>query len=129
MNIFLWIVQGLLAVHTVMGAVWKFSHSAEQTMPSLGAIPQGMWLTMSGLEMLCAIALIIPAFSRSLTYLPIVAAGMIAAEMLLFTGLHFYSGSAAMGPVVYWLIVFAICGLIIYGRLNLRAEGLQAIGA
>jgi hypothetical protein len=42
MNILLWILQILLALHTAMGAVWKFSHSAEQTMPSLKAIPHGV---------------------------------------------------------------------------------------
>ena len=31
MNIFLWVLQIILALHTAVGAVWKFSHSAEQT--------------------------------------------------------------------------------------------------
>lgn len=46
MNIGLWILQVLLALHTVMGSVWKFSNS-EQTVPSLSAIPHGIWLAMS----------------------------------------------------------------------------------
>ena len=46
MNILLWILQILLALHTTMGAVWKFSNS-EQTVHSLSAIPHGVWLTMS----------------------------------------------------------------------------------
>ena len=42
-NVVLWILQVLLALHTAMGAVWKFSNS-EQTVPSLQAIPHGAWL-------------------------------------------------------------------------------------
>ena len=61
MNVLLWILQILLALHTIMGALWKFSHSAEQTMPSLKAIPHGVWLAMSLIELLCAVALILPA--------------------------------------------------------------------
>jgi len=40
--------------------------------------------------------------------------------MLLFSGLHFYSGDANYGPMVYWLIVAAICAFIAYGRFVLK---------
>jgi hypothetical protein len=46
-----------------MGAVRKFSNS-EQTVPSLNAIPHGVWMAMSVLELLCSGCLILPAFSR-----------------------------------------------------------------
>ena len=119
MNILLWVLQVLLALHTIMGAVWKFSHSAEQTMPSLSAIPPGVWLAMSVIELLCALALILPAFNKSLGNLATIAAAIIAAEMLLFCGLHLYSGDANYGPMIYWLVVAAICAFIAYGRFVL----------
>jgi hypothetical protein len=119
MNILLWVLQVLLAVHTAIGAVWKFSNPA-QTVPSLKAIPDGVWLGMSVLELLCALALILPAFSKSLGMLVPIAAAFIAAEMLLFTGLHLYSGEAGYGPVIYWLVVAAVCAFIAYGRLVLK---------
>lgn len=120
MNILLWVLQILLALHTAIGAVWKFSNSAEQTMPSLAAIPHGAWLAMSVIELLCALALILPAFNKSLAILVPVAAACIAAEMLLFTGLHIYSGDANYGPMIYWLVVAAICTFIAYGRFVLK---------
>lgn len=46
MNILLWVLQALLALHTFTGAVWKWSNP-EQTVPSLKAIPHGIWLAMS----------------------------------------------------------------------------------
>jgi hypothetical protein len=120
MNILLWVLQILLALHTVIGAVWKFSNSAEQTMPSLAVIPHEVWLAMSVLELLCSLGLILPAFNKRLAILAPIAATCIAAEMLLFSGVHIYSGDANYGPMIYWLVVAAICTFIAYGRFVLK---------
>jgi hypothetical protein len=123
MNILLWVLQILLALHTVMGAVWKLFNSAEQTMPSLTAIPDGVWLAMSAFELLCSVGLILPAFNKSLSVLAPLAAACIAVEMLLFSGLHLYSGDANFGPVIYWLVVAAISTFIAHGRFVLQPFG------
>jgi uncharacterized membrane protein len=120
MNILLWVLQIFLALHTVMGAVWKFSHSAEQTMPSLKAIPSSVWLTMGVFELLWGLGLVLPALIASLAILAPLAALCIAAEMLLFCGLHISSGGVNYGPMIYWLVVAAICAFIAYGRLILK---------
>jgi uncharacterized membrane protein YphA (DoxX/SURF4 family) len=120
MNIFLWILQILLALHTLMGAVWKFSHSAEQTMPSLKAIPPGIWLAMGGFEILCSLCLILPAFYKPLAMLVPVAAICIAIEMLFFSGMHIYSGDKNYSSIIYWLVVAAVCAVIAYGRSVLK---------
>ena len=119
MNILLWVLQSLLALHTAIGAVWKFSNP-EQSVPSLKAIPHGVWLAMSVIELFCSVGLILPAFNKSLGVLAPVAAVCIAAEMLLFCGLHIYSGEANVNPMIYWLVVAAICAFIAYGRLVLK---------
>lgn len=121
MNIVLWVLQALLALHTAIGAVWKFSHSAAETMPSLSAIPNGIWQAMGALELLIAVALIAPAFSKSLAMSAPIAAIGIAVEMLLFTALHVQSGNAGKGPIAYWLVVAILSGVIAYGRFALRA--------
>nr|WP_295900140.1 DoxX family protein [uncultured Bdellovibrio sp.] len=120
MNIFLWVLQVLLALHTAVGAVWKFSHSAEQTMPSLKAIPSGVWMGMAVLELICSVLLILPVLNKTWGISTSVGAIIIAAEMLLFCGLHLASGDGNFGPMVYWLVVAAICAFIAYGRLVLR---------
>src|SRR5687768_7766984 len=102
MNIVLWVLQVLLALHTAVGAVWKFSNSS-QAMPSLKAIPHGAWMAMSGFELLCSVALILPAFYKPLAMLIPAAAAAIAVEMLLFCGLHLASGDPNHGQLVYWL--------------------------
>ena len=119
MNILLWILQILLALHTTAGAMWKF-FNAEQTVPSLKAIPHGVWLGMSGVELLCAVGLILPAFSKRLSIAAPVAAICIAAEMLLFSGLHLASGNPDRGELAYWLVVAAVCAFVAYGRFVLR---------
>lgn len=119
MNILLWALQILLALHTAIGAIWKFSNS-EQTVPSLSTIPHGIWLAMSVFELVCSLGLILPTFYKPLAILAPIAAACIAAEMLLFTGLHIYSGDPNYGPMIYWLVVAAICVFIAYGRLVLK---------
>ena len=119
MNILLWVLQILLALHTAIGAVWKFSNPA-QTMPSLSAIPAGVWLGMSVVELLCAAGLVLPIFYKPLAFLIPLAAILIAAEMLLFCGLHIASGDESYGPLIYWLVVAAVCAFIAYGRLALN---------
>lgn len=119
MNILLWGLQILLALHTVVGAVWKFSNS-EQTVAALKAIPHQAWLAMAVIELLCSVGLVLPALSKQLAILAPIAAICTAAEMLLFCGLHIRSGDENYGHVVYWLVVAAICAFIAYGRIVLK---------
>ncbi|PRQ08147.1 DoxX family protein [Enhygromyxa salina] len=119
MNILLWVLQVLLALHTVTGAVWKLSNS-EQVVPSLSAMPHAAWLALSVIELLCSLALILPAFNKRLAKLAPIAAVCIAAEMLLFVGLHLSSGDPTYGPMIYWLVVAGICAFIAYGRILLK---------
>lgn len=113
MNIVLWVLQVLLALHTAMGAVWKLTNS-EQNVPSLSAIPHGVWMALIGVELLCCVGLLLP-----LAILAPIAAACIAAEMLLFSGVHLASGDGNHGPMYYWLVVAAVCGFVAYGRYAL----------
>jgi hypothetical protein len=118
MNILLWILQVLLALHTAMGAVWKFSNSEQAT--SLTALPHGLWVGLSVPELLCTLGLILPAFSKRLGRAAPLAASFLVAEMLLFTGVHLASGATENGPVVYWLVVAALCAFVAWGRFVLK---------
>jgi hypothetical protein len=118
MNVLLWIFQVVLALHTAMGAVWKLSNS-EQTVASLQTLPHGVWLTLSGIELLGILGLILPAFKR-LGILAPIAASFITLEMLLYCGLFIFSGSKEYGQIIYWLVVAAISAFIAYGRFVLR---------
>ncbi len=116
MTIFLWLLQFLLALHTATGAIWKFSHSA-QTVPALKALPPAVWLGMGVVELVCSLALLLPLFLKIGGQLVGPAALVVAAEMVLFCGLHLRSGESQPGHLVYWLIVAALCALVAYGLL------------
>jgi len=118
-NILLWVLQILLALHTTVGAVWKFSN-AEQTVPSLSVIPHVVWLAMGIIELLSALCLILPAVKKSLGILAPIAATYIAAEMLIFCVLDFFSTTPDYGHIEYWLVVAAFSGFIALGRFKLK---------
>ena len=120
MNIFLWVLQILLAVHTDDRRGLEVLQFPRKAIPSLSAIPHGAWLALSVFELLCVVGLILPAFYKPLAILAPVAAAFVAAEMLLFSGLHIQSGETNYGPMIYWLVVAAICAFLAYGRFVLR---------
>lgn len=119
MNIALWILQVLLALHTFMGAGWKLSNS-EQAVPSLAAIPHGVWMALIGVEVLCAVGLVVPFFNKSWMSFAAFGALGIGAEMLLFSGVHLSSSATNHNEMIYWLVVFAFCAFIAYGRLAVK---------
>ncbi len=119
MNVFLGFLQVLLALHTAVGAIWK-SSNYERSMPSLVAIPHGVWTGMVALDFVLAIALVVPLFEKRAAILAPIAAALVAVEMLYFSGVHLASGSTSFGPVVYWLVVAAVAAFIAYGRLVLK---------
>jgi hypothetical protein len=119
MNIFFWVLQVLLALHTIMGAVWKFTNP-EQAVPSLKAIPHEVWLGISVFELFLSLCLILPAFNKKPGILAPIASLCIGAVMVPYTAVHFSSGAAFNGQVTYWLVVLAYCAFLAYGRLVLK---------
>lgn len=115
MTIFLWVLQSLLAVHTAIGAGWKLFNS-EQSVPTLGAIPNGVWLGLIPLELIFAVCLVLPAITPSYGFLVPFAALGIAIEMLLFSGVHLASGIEGNTQVLYWLGVASVCAIVALGR-------------
>ena len=121
MNVVLWILQVLLALHTLSGAMWKLSN-AEAQVPSLAALPHLVWLALVPIELACALALVLPAitsFRARMANAPSTAATVIAAEMLLFVGVSIASGRMVPAEVGYWLVVAVICSVIAGGRAKL----------
>jgi hypothetical protein len=119
MNIVLWVLQVLLALHTIMGAVWKFSNS-EESVGSLRAIPHPVWLGLSVVELAAAACLVLPFVVKSMGGLAPVAAAVIAVEMIVFSAIHLQAGESNNSPIVYWMVVAVFCAFIAYGRFVLQ---------
>jgi hypothetical protein len=114
MIMLVWILQVLLGLHTLMGAVWKFTNSA-QSVPSLRAIPHGVWMGLSVAEIACGLSLIVATFYRPLAQLAPLAALLVGVEMLAFCGLHLSSGHEQHGQMIYWLVVAGLSAFVAYG--------------
>ncbi|UYL09317.1 hypothetical protein B9G69_001865 [Bdellovibrio sp. SKB1291214] len=65
MNILLWILQGLLAFHTLNGAAWKFM-TPDVDLGSLKVIPHELWLGLAVFEIVCVICMVLPVFKANL---------------------------------------------------------------
>ena len=118
MNVFLWVLQVVFALHTIMGAFWKFTNT-EQAVPSLTTIPHIVWMALIAVEFIAALGLLLPVVSKKTgTYVP-TAAGIITLEMIFFCIVHLTTGHGFTGEIVYWLVVAAFCSFIAYGRSKL----------
>jgi hypothetical protein len=128
MNVLLWVLQVLLAAHTLMGALWKFSNT-EQNASSLGALPHALWVGLTVPELAAAVVLVLPlGLKRVGPWVPF-AAAFVAAEMLTFCAFHFASGDANHGPAIYWLVVAAWSAFVAVGRLKLAPHPRAAVSA
>ncbi len=81
------------------------------------AVPEDVICPM---EFLCVIGFLLPAFGIRYNAFAAAAAIVIALEMLAFCGVHFVSGTTSYGPVVYWLVVAAICAFVAVRRMAFK---------
>lgn len=116
MNILLWILQVLLALHTAFGGLWKFTNPPQTSVPTLALIPNPVWVTLGVFELLVAVAFILPAFKKSWNGLIVGAALFVVVEMLLYSVIHLASGHPLNGSVGYWLVVAAVSAFLARGR-------------
>jgi hypothetical protein len=115
LNILLWVLQILLAFHTLIGAAWKFTNT-DQDLGSLATIPHGLWLALAVFEIICVICLILPAFKKNLSKLVSIGALGVAAEMILFCGIDLMSEQPQPSSVIYWAVTAVIALAVAYGR-------------
>ena len=115
MNVVLWILTIALAVHTLMGAVWKFSNGPE-SVPSLASISKGEWRTLAVLEILATACLIIPAFLDGTKGLISGGAGFVALEMLYFVVTDSKSGVSSRDQKRYWSVIGVVALLLALAR-------------
>jgi len=119
MNALLGILQGLLAVLYVIGGSMKVFmwESISQQVPSNQAFSRGTWMGIGIFELLCAVALVLPAATRKYPILTPIAAAGLAIEGILFAGLHYKY--AERSPMAFSLVLAVLAALVAYGRFVL----------
>lgn len=111
MHIVLIALQVLLALHTLMGAVWKLTNTVD-AVPTLRALGNTVWRALGIVELVLVASLALPLFIDGLGWALVLGAFGVVAEMSLYCGVHLASGSKERGSLIYWLVVAALAAAL-----------------
>ena len=120
MNVLLWVLQVLAALLYGSSGVMKvfMIDKVSQDVPSFGALPRKVWMTLGVLELVCMIGLIVPDAFHLYPLLTILAATTLAVESLVFIGVHVKYREVA--PTILSGVLCLLMAFIAYGRLVLQ---------
>jgi len=122
MNVFLWLLQVILAFFAFSGGAYKLkSFDQIAAMPSTQALPHEMWTAIGIFEMVCAVLLILPRALKFMPTLTPMAALALAIEGLLLSGLNgWYSMElVASNPFVWTFGMMLLASIVAWGRFSL----------
>jgi len=119
MNILLWILQVLAALLYAASGVMKafMFDKVSKDVPSFGALPRRVWMTLGIMELVCVAGLIVPAALRWLPVLTVVAATILAIESLVFIGVH--AKYREVAPIILCSVLGLVMAIVAYGRMVL----------
>jgi uncharacterized membrane protein YphA (DoxX/SURF4 family) len=119
MNILLWILQILAALLYASSGVMKvfLFDKVSKDVPSFGAFPRPVWTALGILELLGAVALILPGLRHSHTNFTIGAAIVLCVESLLFIWVHMKYTEKT--PIILSTVLGIIMAFIACGRFAL----------
>ena len=120
MNILLWVLQVLAALLYGASGVMKvfLFDKVSEGVPSFGALPREGWMVLGILELVCAVALIVPAAVRWKPTLTVAAAIALAVESLVFVWVHVQYHEVA--PIIFSGVLGLLMAFIAYGRMVLK---------
>jgi uncharacterized membrane protein YphA (DoxX/SURF4 family) len=119
MNILLWVLQSVAALLYASSGVMKvfLFDKVSKDVPSFGALPRPVWTALGIVELLGAIALILPGVLHSYKNLTVAAAIVLCVESLLFIWVHMKY--AEKTPIIMSAALGTIMAAIAYGRFAL----------
>jgi uncharacterized membrane protein YphA (DoxX/SURF4 family) len=119
MNILLWVLQILAALLYASSGVMKvfMFEKISKVVPSFGALPRQVWMTLGILELVCTVGLIVPAAFDWQPWLTILAAALLAVESLVFVGVHVKFREVA--PIIMSGVLGLLMAFIVFGRMVL----------
>ena len=118
MNILLWILQVLLALYSLTGALYMMGNHADLAQVwALNTLPGAFWTLLGAFQIIFALGMVIPQKFLKLPRLTSISAGGLALIFLL--GIALYSEYANFPGLLWGLIPAAVLAFIAYQR----AEG------
>jgi hypothetical protein len=120
MNILLWVLQVLGALLYGSSGVMKvfMFDKVSKDVPSFGALPREAWMTLGIVELVCTVGLIVPAAFHWQPSLTILSAIILAAESLVFVGVHVKYREVT--PMILSGVLGLLMAFIAYGRMVLN---------
>ena len=120
MNTLLWVLQVLAALLYGASGVMKvfMFDKVSADVRSFDALPREAWSALGVLELVCAVGLVVPAALRWRPGLTAAAAAVLAAESLVFIGVH--AKYREITPIVMSAVLGLLMTFVAYGRLVLR---------
>lgn len=117
MNVFLWIVQALLALLLLAGGSFKIM-KPEDVASQISALPLVAWRAIGAIEVLGGILLIVPAATKWMPALTPAAAAVLTVEALALTALYasYSLKLTAANPLVWSATMALMLGFVAYGR-------------
>ncbi|MCK9905135.1 DoxX family protein [Parafrankia colletiae] len=119
MNVFLWIVQGLLAAAFAVASVLKSTRSREQLIPQLpwvSDVSTPVMRLIGAAEFAGALGLILPgAFDIATVLTPLAATGL-AVIMVLAMGLHARRKEPA--AIAFNAVLLILAAVVMWGRFG-----------
>ena len=119
MNILLWVLQVLAALLYGSSGVMKvfMFDKVSHDVPSFGALPRRVWITLGILELACTVGLIVPAAFHWQPLLTVLAATILAVESLVFVAVHVKYREVA--PTILSGVLGLLMAFIAFGRMVL----------
>lgn len=119
MNTLLWVLQILAALLFGASGVMKvfLFDKVSADVPSFGALPKAVWSVLGVLELVCAVALVVPAALSWHAGLTGAAAATLAVESVVFVWVHTKYREAA--PIAFCCVLGLLMAFVAYGRLVL----------
>ena len=120
MNIFVWVLQAVLALLYFAGGAYKV-FSFDEIAAQMIAISRGGWAALGVFEMVGAVLLIVPAATQWMPLATPIAAAALALETLILAVLYArYSVELAVtNPMVWAAVMGLLAAFVAYGRYAL----------
>ena len=116
MNILLWVLQALLAFWNVTGGLYTISNYEKLKGAWAGDLPKAAWVTLSVLQILFALGLILPGAFRVLPKLTPIAAAYLTLNALL--GCVLFAKYAGFPGILWGVVPAILAAFVAYGRLR-----------
>jgi hypothetical protein len=120
MNIFLWVLQVVLALLCISGGIFQIFklEDLRKGVAAMRALPRGLWALLGAIGCLGGLCLILPGATNVLPWLTPIAATALAAQSLLISLLYLRHRDTA--PMPYSVAMALMAGFIAYGRFSLE---------